>query len=89
MSGGKQSTQPPSEAEPGSYEPRLHDTVLDSETGKAGKVMGVDGPYVQLRPVGGGLEWDARPENLRPATMAEALSAGVAIANARSRGDHP
>lgn len=74
---------------PGSYEPRLHDTVMDAGAKKVGKVMGLVGPYVQLRPVGGGLEWDARPENLRPATTAEALSADVALANARSRGECP
>lgn len=81
--------QPPADPEPGRYEPRLHDTVMDVGTKKVGRVMGLVGPYVQLRPVGGGLEWDAHPENLRPATTAEALSAGVALANARSRGECP
>jgi hypothetical protein len=48
--------------------------------------MGHEGPYFQLRPVGGGREWDASGP-LRPPTDAERLSAGVAMANARSRGE--
>nr|WP_155058827.1 hypothetical protein [Streptomyces blattellae] len=66
---------------------RLGDTVEDTERHKVGRVMGFIGPYVQLRPVGGGLEWDARPDRLRPVTVSEALSAGAAAANARSRGE--
>ncbi|GAA2645533.1 hypothetical protein GCM10010307_50330 [Streptomyces vastus] len=58
------------------YEPRLGDTVEDTGTGKIGRVMGFVGPYVQLRPVGGGREWDARPDNLRAALLTQALSAG-------------
>ncbi|MGW0824687.1 hypothetical protein [Streptomyces sp. NPDC002845] len=71
------------------YLPRLGDTVEDTGRKRVGKVMGFEGPYVQLRPVGGGREWDTRPENLRQLTPAEALSAGVAAANARSRGECP
>ncbi|MBX9392830.1 hypothetical protein K4749_04315 [Streptomyces sp. TRM72054] len=52
-------------------------------------MMGFEGPYVQLRPVGGGREWDAKPENLKPVTVSEGLSAAVAAANARSRGELP
>lgn len=81
--------QPSADPEPGRYEPRLHDTVMDERSLNVGRVMGHVGPYVQLRPIGGGLEWDARPEDLRPATTAEALSVGVAVANARSRGECP
>ncbi|TQE35487.1 hypothetical protein [Streptomyces ipomoeae] len=65
------------------------DTVEDTESKRVGKVMGFEGPYVQLRPVGGGREWDAKPGKLRLLTLAEALSAGVAAANARSRGERP
>ncbi|MGW0819899.1 hypothetical protein [Streptomyces sp. NPDC002845] len=71
------------------YEPRLGDTVEDTGRKKVGRVMGFEGPYVQLRPVGGGREWDARPEKLRQVTLAEAISAGVAVVNARSRGEMP
>ena len=69
--------------------PNLGDIVEDTGTDKFGTVMGFCGPYVQLRPVGGGREWDAEPDTLRSATLSEALSAGVAVANARSRGEHP
>ncbi|WP_327695733.1 MULTISPECIES: hypothetical protein [unclassified Streptomyces] len=69
------------------YKPNLGDIVEDADTGRIGKVMGFEGPYVQVRPVGGGREWDARPENLRTVTDADALSSAVAVANARSRGE--
>ncbi|MEV6835467.1 hypothetical protein AB0N17_13280 [Streptomyces sp. NPDC051133] len=61
--------------------------VVDTRTGRVGIVMGHEGPYVQLRPYGGGREWDAEPEAVRPATSAERLSAATAHANARSRGE--
>lgn len=70
------------------YEPETGDLVYDTATRKVGRVMGHVGPYVQLRPPGGGREWDAKGP-LRPATDAERLSAGVALANARSRGETP
>ncbi|MFJ2716741.1 hypothetical protein [Streptomyces sp. NPDC087437] len=47
--------------------------------------MGHTGPYVQLRPLAGGREWDAHPHHLRPLTPSQLLSALVADANARSR----
>jgi hypothetical protein len=59
--------------------------VQDTESNKVGRVMGFVGPYVQLRPISGGKEWDARLEHLAPAGTAETLSAGVAEVNARSR----
>lgn len=73
--------------ESGAVPVHLGDTVRDTQSDKVGRVMGFVGSYVQLRPVGGGIEWDARPERLRPVTVAEALSAGAAAANARSRGE--
>jgi len=69
------------------FEPVPGDLVEDTGARKIGKVMGFVGPYVQLRPVGGGPEWDAEPDRLRPVTVGEALSAGVSVANARSRGE--
>jgi hypothetical protein len=45
--------------------------VVDTRTGRSGVVMGHEGPYVQLRPHGGGREWDAAPEAVREATPAE------------------
>ncbi|MEU4966786.1 hypothetical protein AB0G27_15365 [Streptomyces smyrnaeus] len=44
-----------------------------------------EGPYLQLRPLGGGREWDADPGRVRLLTHAEVLSARVAEVNARSR----
>ncbi|WP_125262049.1 hypothetical protein [Streptomyces alboflavus] len=44
--------------------PELHDAVFDEGTGRVGRVMGFEGPYVQLRPPEGGVEWDADPEKL-------------------------
>jgi len=67
------------------YKPGLGDLVEDAGSKRTGEVMGFEGPYVQLRPVGGGREWDAMPECLRPLTRAEALRVAVAVANARSR----
>lgn len=69
------------------YMPNLGDAVEDTGVRRIGRVMGFEGPYVQLRPVGGGREWGARPENLRPVTDAQALRSAVAMANARSRGE--
>jgi hypothetical protein len=47
--------------------------------------MGRVGPYLQLRPLGGGREWDARPDRIKALSPAELLSARVATVNARSR----
>ncbi|MFG3021359.1 hypothetical protein ACGFZQ_22895 [Streptomyces sp. NPDC048254] len=68
------------------YEPTLGDTVEDTARYRIGKVMGAVGGYVQLRPIGGGREWDASPEYLRPVSAADALRGVVATENARSRG---
>ena len=66
--------------------PEIGDVMFDEATRKVGEVMGHEGPYWQLRPVGGGREWDAQGP-LRVPTDGERLSAGVALANARSRGE--
>jgi len=63
--------------------------VVDTGSERVGIVMGHEGPYVQLRPHGGGREWDADPGAVRHATSAERLSAMTAYANARSRGEVP
>ncbi|MEI5009062.1 hypothetical protein RB196_18810 [Streptomyces sp. PmtA] len=49
--------------------------VVDTQSNRVGYVMGHEGPYVQLRPVTGGREWDADPARVRPATDAERLTA--------------
>ncbi|MGW0820041.1 hypothetical protein [Streptomyces sp. NPDC002845] len=63
--------------------------AVDTRTGRVGRVMGYEGPYVQLRPVGGGREWDCAPESVRTATTIERLRAATAYENARSRGEVP
>ncbi|WP_329029459.1 hypothetical protein [Streptomyces sp. NBC_01423] len=65
--------------------PRVGTAVHDAGSGRVGLVMGHEGPCLQLRPLGGGREWDADPARLRPLGPAELLSARVAEANARSR----
>lgn len=59
--------------------------VVDEQQGRIGEVMDAVGRYLQLRPLGGGLEWDADPEHVRPATPDERLRAAVSAVNARSR----
>ncbi|MER6158618.1 hypothetical protein ABT147_24210 [Streptomyces sp. NPDC001868] len=65
--------------------PGVGETVHDTARDRVGQVMGHVGPYVQLRPLAGGREWDAHPNHLRALTPSELLSALVAEANARSR----
>ncbi|MFH9605950.1 hypothetical protein [Streptomyces sp. NPDC017448] len=68
--------------------PRVGTLVVD--TGRSdgvGAFRGVAGPYWSLRPVCGGVEWEAVPERVRPATDAERLRAQIARVNARSRGE--
>jgi len=43
--------RPPTKPPIGSY-------VVDTHTERVGMVMGHEGPYVQLRPLGGGKEWE-------------------------------
>ncbi|MGW0813248.1 DUF7848 domain-containing protein [Streptomyces viridiviolaceus] len=58
--------------------------VYDPRTRKVGEYQGRSGPYVMLRPVGGGREWQADPALVRAATTEERLSAGVRAVNDRS-----
>ncbi|MEC4017772.1 hypothetical protein [Streptomyces sp. H27-D2] len=67
------------------YAPEGGETVRDAGSGRVGVVMGKVGPYYQLRPVGGGKEWDVPPSNIRAISQTEVLSVRVAVANERSR----
>ncbi|WP_319673744.1 hypothetical protein [Streptomyces sp. ME18-1-4] len=58
--------------------------VYDPRSDRVGEYRGKAGPYALLRPLGGGREWEARPESIRPATPGERLSAGVRAANSHS-----
>ncbi|WP_240796577.1 hypothetical protein [Streptomyces sp. RFCAC02] len=55
--------------------------VRDSATARVGRVMDLINGFVYLRPLSGGLEWDARVEAVRPI--------GGAEAGARSRRGRP
>ncbi|SFJ82979.1 hypothetical protein [Streptomyces pini] len=57
----------------------------DLRDGRVGDVMDVRPGRVWLRPLGGGREWDAKPDDIRPLTAHEQLRARLAAANARSR----
>lgn len=65
--------------------PHLHDLLYDARVDRVGEFRGRSGPYWSLRPVCGGAAWEAKPENVRPATQTERLSAAIATANARTR----
>ncbi|WP_371612051.1 hypothetical protein [Streptomyces clavifer] len=65
--------------------PDVGTAVHDSGSGRVGLVMGHQGPYLQIRPLGGGRDWDADPARVRPASRDELLSAQLAEVNARSR----
>ncbi|WP_107097909.1 hypothetical protein [Streptomyces atriruber] len=47
------------------------DLAVDEARQRLGQVMGHEGPYLQLRPPGGGREWDADPARVRPAAESE------------------
>lgn len=54
---------------------RIGDIVVDTRTGRIGRLMGREGPDVhQLRPVRGGIEWDCPKDALRAAEPAELLA---------------
>ena len=65
--------------------PEVGELALDTERDRVGVVMGHEGPYVQLRPPGGGREWDADPAKIRPADVADELRFRVGEQNAPRR----
>ncbi|MFJ6659485.1 hypothetical protein ACIQNG_24500 [Streptomyces sp. NPDC091377] len=67
--------------------PNVATVLVDTAANQLGEFRGVMGPYWTLRPVGGGIEWEVRPTQLRLADPAERLRAETALANARSRGE--
>lgn len=69
-----------------SYVPDLGALMVDTGHGnRTGEFRGLAGPYWSLRPVNGGSEWEAAPEQVRTPTPAERLTAENARINARSR----
>lgn len=68
--------------------PVLGAVMVDtSRQDRVGEFRGLSGPYWAIRPLGGGLEWEAAPGDVRPATPIERLRAENARCNARSRGE--
>ncbi|NUK06286.1 hypothetical protein HRW23_12935 [Streptomyces lunaelactis] len=65
--------------------PALGTYAVDGRNGRVGRVMGRVGTYVQLRPPGGGQEWDCPPGDVQPASMGEVLRARVREVNAEGR----
>lgn len=49
--------------------PAVGDTVHDTAPDRVGVVMAHQGPYVQLRPLGGGREWDVDPAHVRSLSL--------------------
>ncbi|MFE3716874.1 hypothetical protein [Streptomyces cyaneofuscatus] len=70
------------------FPPALGALVVDaSRADRVGEFRGVAGTRWSLRPVGGGIEWEAEPRHVRPALLIEQLRARTARLNARSRGE--
>ncbi|MEC4019362.1 hypothetical protein [Streptomyces sp. H27-D2] len=65
--------------------PEVGTLAHDVKRDRVGKVMDTHGNRVFLRPVNGGVEWEAAPDDLEPADTAAELRAKAAEANARSR----
>ncbi|QIY57305.1 hypothetical protein HEP86_25785 [Streptomyces sp. RPA4-5] len=65
--------------------PAVGTLTLDTRSGRVGRVMDVMWSHVQLRPPQGGIEWDARPQDLRALGSRDDLSSRVAELNAHSR----
>ncbi|MFD5130603.1 hypothetical protein [Streptomyces olindensis] len=65
--------------------PGIGELAKDTARKRIGVVMGELGGRVQIRPVGGGQEWDAMPDKVVPLSAREELSARLAIKNVNSR----
>jgi hypothetical protein len=65
--------------------PGIGELAKDSAKDRIGIVMGEVGGRVQIRPIGGGMEWDALPKNVTAPSAREELSARLAIKNGNSR----
>ncbi|MEU2495452.1 hypothetical protein ACPCSD_32785 [Streptomyces griseoincarnatus] len=65
--------------------PGIGELAKDTARGRIGIVMGELGGRVQIRPIGGGREWDAMPDKVVRPSAREELSARLAIRNGNSR----
>ncbi|MGW0600607.1 hypothetical protein ACWD11_26245 [Streptomyces sp. NPDC002776] len=65
--------------------PGIGELAKDTAKGRIGIVMGELGGRVQIRPIGGGREWDAMPDKVVQPGAREELSARLAIMNGNSK----
>ncbi|MFD3838444.1 hypothetical protein ACFWWC_19630 [Streptomyces sp. NPDC058642] len=65
--------------------PGIGELAKDSARDRIGIVMGEAGGRVQIRPISGGTEWDAMPDNVVAPSAREELSARLAMKNGDSR----
>ncbi|HEY8978002.1 MAG TPA: hypothetical protein VIU15_00275 [Streptomyces sp.] len=65
--------------------PEIGALFMDVSRDTIGEYRGEWAGRWALRPLRGGLEWDAAPEDVRPVTAEQALRAKVEAANRRSR----
>jgi hypothetical protein len=65
--------------------PGIGELAKDKASGRIGVVMGEVGGRVQIRPIGGGVEWEAMPGNVVAPSAREELSARLAVRNGNSR----
>ncbi|QEU93560.1 hypothetical protein CP970_23985 [Streptomyces kanamyceticus] len=61
--------------------PQAGTYAVDYRDGSVGQVMGCEGGLVQLRPVGGGREWDCPPGSVGEAPTEDVLREKVREAN--------
>ncbi|MET9549594.1 hypothetical protein ABZY36_30445 [Streptomyces sp. NPDC006627] len=59
--------------------------AVDFRDGSVGQVMGCEGGLVQLRPLGGGREWDCPPGSVGDAPAEDVLRAKVRELNRRAQ----
>ncbi|WP_240659811.1 hypothetical protein [Streptomyces sp. WAC 01529] len=59
--------------------PGIGELAKDNAKGRVGVVMGKVGGRVQIRPIGGGTEWDAMPDNVAMLSAREELSTRLAV----------
>ncbi|MGW2018109.1 hypothetical protein [Streptomyces sp. NPDC001927] len=65
--------------------PGIGDVAKDVAGGRIGVVMGEVGGRVQLRPLRGGVEWEAMPGDVVAPSAREELSARLDAKNSNSR----
>lgn len=69
------------------FEPELHALAYDKTKNLVAEVMEIGPERCAMRKKTGGTEWWTSKADLRQPTASELLSTGVALANARSRGE--